>query len=563
MEEGVSYLVNVFSFQKASFGRHSIPKFSNDKIFKTYGTKLIATEGIILNSKRLLDQYGSEDLGKLFLDLYSRSNTEFMKDLRGNFSGFVYDSENNKLTVFTDHLASKPIYYFYDENSNTLVFSSELKVVSQGMKELGFEPCLDVSASYYLLTFGYMIGDLTLINEVKKLPPGNVLIYENGKIELKQYYTLSSTPYIEDSEEEIIKELDRRFKEAVQLEYGKDLEYGYSHIATMSGGLDCRTNIAYANKLNFKDVTCFTFSQNNYLDEKIAKKICSDNHMEFIFYSLDNGTYLMRNVDNIINSNDGLIFYLGAAHIYNCLKKLSLHDYGLVHTGQLGDAILGTYLDKSSHQTSSRKLGAYSSKLIDKIRSHVEEEHKKYPNTELFKFYNRGVNGIFNGYRMIEQFTEFSSPFLYLEFLEYAMRIHPKYRYQEAIYLKWISRCTPQFAKYKWEKYGMPPIYPLVLLILLNKFKQLLRLINKRNEKQTSMNPTEYWWKTNSNLKNKIYIMFDENIDALEQYPELINDSKNLFEKGTLIEKSQVLTLLIAIKSLNIRDSSKIVDGDE
>ena len=561
MEEGVSYLVNVFSFQKASFGRHSIPKFSNDKIFKTYGTKLIATEGIIFNSKRLLDQYGSEDLGELFLDLYNRSNTEFMKDLRGNFSGFVYDSENNKLTVFTDHLASKPIYYFYDENSNTLVFSSELKVVAQGMKELGFELYLDVSASYCLLTFGYMIGDITLIKEVKKLPPGNVLIYENGKIELKQYYKLYSSPYIEDSEEEIIKELDRRFKDAVQLEYEKDLEYGYSHIATMSGGLDCRTNVAYANKLNFKDITCFTFSQNDYLDEKIAKKICSDNHLEFIFYSLNNGTYLTKNIENIISSNDGLILYIGSAHLYNCLKKLSLHDYGLVHTGQIGDLVLGSYLKSKEHEKIDDRILhkiSYSDKLLHKLANNLDVDNFDYENDELFAFYERCVNGVSNGYRMIEQFTEFSSPFLYLEFLEYAMKLHPKYRYQEAIYLKWISKYTPEFAKYRWEKYGVSPRYPLALLDLFYKLKFISRLINKVNQKQVSMNPTEYWWKTNANLKNKIYDMFNENIGVLKEHSELINDSKNLFDKGTLVEKTQVLTLLIAIKSLNIGNNSKI-----
>jgi asparagine synthase (glutamine-hydrolysing) len=488
-----------------------------------------------------------------------------VKDLRGNFSGFIYDSENNKLTIFTDHLASKPIYYFYDEKSNTLIFSSELKVVVQGMKELGFEPCLDVSASYCLLTFGYMLGDLTLIKEVKKLSPGNVLIYENGKIEFKQYYKLSSTPYIEDSEEGIIKELDRRFKKAVQLEYEKDLEYGYSHITTMSGGLDCRTNVAYANKLNFKDITCFTFSQSNYLDEKIAKKICSDNHLEFIFYSLDNGTYLTKNIDNIINSNDGLILYSGSAHLYNCLKRLSLNDYGLVHTGQIGDLVLGSYLKSKEHEKIDNKIlhkVSYSDKLLHELTNKIDFTNFNCENDELFAFYERCVNGVFNGYRMIEQFTEFSSPFLYLEFLEYAMRIHPKYRYQEAIYLKWISRYTPEFAKYRWEKYGMSPMQPLFLLNLFNKLRHILHLINKQNKKQLSMNPTEYWWEMNKSLQEYINSVFETEIQNVADYPDLIVNCRRLFMEGSLLEKTQVITLLKAVNLLGLKDKKDLISSD-
>jgi asparagine synthase (glutamine-hydrolysing) len=339
------------------------------------------------------------------------------------------------------------------------------------------------------------------------------------------------------------------------LEYEKDVEYGYSHIATLSGGLDCRTSLAYANKLNFNGITCFTFSQSEYLDEKIAKKICSDNHMDFLFYSLDNGTYLTKNIDNIISSNDGLIFYLGSAHLYNCLKKLSLNDYGLIHTGLIGDLVLGSYLKEKTHHTLGDDIlnkTAYSNKLFDKLSPLISIDSFNYENDELFAFYERCVNGVFNGYRMIEQFTEFASPFLYLDFLEYAMRIHPKYRYKESIYLKWISIYTPEFVKYKWERYGLSPQYPLALLNLYNIFRHLPYLINRRTQKHFSMNPTEYWWKTNKNLQDTMYQNFNENFDTLKSYPDLYEDSSYLFNKGSLIEKTQVLTVMKAMRSLNI-----------
>jgi len=586
-ESSVNYLVDSVKLPKAVFGRFSVDKFQNDKIFEEVGHNLICTEGIILNLKNILSQYGAKEFGELILKLYDRYDWKFLKEMRGNFSGFLYFTNTNKLIIFTDHLASKPIYYFHDKYTNTLIFASELKVVVKGMRELRYAPSLNIKGAYCLLTFAYMLGETTLVKEIKKLLPGNVLVYENGKISLKEYYRLSSKPYIDGNEIEIIKELDRRFNEAVKLEYEKDLEYGYSHIVTLSGGLDSRTNVAYAKKLGFSNITCFTFSESDYLDEKIAKKICLDNHFGFLFYALDNGDYLMKHIDEIISSSDGLNLYGGAGHMYNCLRNISFQDFGLVHTGQIGDLILGSYLQDKKHNMNDSKIlnkVAYSTKLINKIKNFVDKNHFNYENDELFAFYERCINGIFIGHRMIDQFTEFSSPFLDTNFLDYAMRIHPKYRYKQAIYLKWINKSVPEFSNYRWEKYGLAPKYPLFLMNLYNKSRIIIQILinvlnrryrhssmnpmgywwnsNKplreyiksifRNYRHSSMNPMEYWWNSNKPLREYIKSIFEENIEILENYPELLKDSTNLFEEGTLLEKTQVLTLLKTIKLLGI-----------
>ncbi len=554
-EQGIGYLKDTENFQKAAFGRFSVNKFQKDKIFRKIEEKLICTEGIILNLKYLLKQYDIEEFDELIVKLYSQYDWKFVEKLRGNFAIFLYFKRDSKLIVFTDHLASKPIYYFYDKDSNTLIFASELKVVIKGMRQLGFTPHLDIRGAYCLLTFAYMVEDLTLVKEIKKIPPGDVLIYENGDIKLEGYFKLSSKPYIKADEKEIIKELDRRFKEAVRLEYEKDLEYGYSHIATLSGGLDSRTNIGYAKKLGFNNITCFTFSISGYLDEIIAEKICLDHNLEFIFYPLDNGGYLLNYIDEIVESNDGLILYSGSAHLYNCLRKLSLQNYGLVHTGMIGDLVVGSYLQGKTHKKLDDKLLnkiAYSTKLINKLNDFLDVKNFNYENDELFAFYERCVNGVFNGYRMIEQFTEFSSPFLHIDFLDYSLKIPPKYRYKESIYLKLIRKYLPEFSNYTWEKKGLPPKYPF---FIINFYGFIRGVIGKIfGQQYVSMNPMEYWWKKNKGLQKKVYSIFEENIQTLKDYPELLDDCNYLFKEGSLLEKTQVLTLLKAVELLDIED---------
>ena len=159
---------------------------------------------------------------------------------------------------------------------------------------------------------------------------------------------------------------------------------------------------------------------------------------------------------------------------------------------------------------------------------------------------------------MIEQFTEFSSPFLYIDFLDYAMKIHPKYRYKESIYLKWVNKSIPEFSKYKWEKYNLAPKYPLFLMSVFNIVRSAMRRASHRlglNQRHSSMNPTEYWWMTNKALREKINSIFEENIKVLKNYPNLFEDSNYLFKKGSFMEKTQVITLLKAINILNLKDA--------
>ncbi len=552
-ESSTSYLIDDIKYKNAIFGRHSVKKFENDKIFGMRGSTLIANDGVILNLKDLLNRNQTNNIGDLFLKLYDENGCNFVNDLRGNFAGYLYNSKQENLIIFTDHLASKPLYYFFDKSTKTFIFSSELKVVVKGMNELGFASHLDTKGAYCLLTCGYMLKDLTLVEEIKKLPAGHVIEYEDGEISFNEYYKLSSKPCIVDKEEDVIKELDNRFKEAIELEYEKDIEYGYKHIATLSGGLDSRTNVAYAKKLGYSDIDCFTFSQSNYLDETIAKKIASENHFEFTFFSLDNGNYLLKNIDDIVSSNDGLIIYGGASHLYNTIRKLSFQEYGLIHTGQMGDAVLGSYLQTKEHtmlDNQAIKKIAYSNALVDRLENFMNINQFDYENKEFFAFYERGVNGIFNGYRMVEQFTDFSSPFLYIDFLDYAMRINPKYRFKQSIYLKWINNYIPEFSNYKWEKYGLSPKYPLFLLESYRMFTWGVKKVTRFNKKHSSMNPMDYWWDTNMVLQEKFVNIFNENINVLENHKKLFDDCVFLFNKGSLVEKIQVLTLLKAIKML-------------
>jgi asparagine synthase (glutamine-hydrolysing) len=341
--------------------------------------------------------------------------------------------------------------------------------------------------------------------------------------------------------------------EAIKLEYEKDLEYNYSHIATLSGGMDSRMNVMNAKKLGYSDILCVCFSQSTYLDEVIAKKIASDQGFDFIFHSLDNGNYL-KNIDEAVFVNDGLSLYPGSMAMQSTLKLIDSTKFGLLHTGLLW---LSPWNQGISVHTSVNsddiKAIAYSRILLDEKMIHDLVIPQNYENEELFSLYERGTNCQFNGYRIIEQFTEFSSPLHDKDFLEYAIRVPPQKN--NSLYIKWMLSEVPEAAEFRWEQTGVKINAGFLKKLGYRMYRFIVKKHLRKNKiNKDAMNPEDYWYHTNPGLKKVIDSYYTKNIGLLSKHPALMNDAQRLFAEGVVREKAQVLTLLAAMKLHSLHD---------
>ena len=543
-------------FRNHYIQQYITPKFINDKLFFDGPDVFICTDGTLLNAKDLCSKFNIQNYNELIETMYEKQGTKFVSELRGDFSGIIYDKSKDKIHIFTNHIGSKTLYYYLDEKNKILIYGSGVQAVLNIMRECGYETKLSELGAYFLLTFGYMLKDNTLCTTVKKLPPGTILSFDlgSGTASTERYYELKNIPYIEDTKENILKEMDRRFEEAIKKEYEKDVEYGYRHVATLSGGLDSRMNVTKGRMLGYDDILTITFSQSNYLDERIAKQIASDFGIDFLFFSLDNGNYL-KDIESPIIANDGQVFFAGAAHVLAMLRLLDWGPLGLVHTGQIGDLILGSYLLDRKHSPISDKMinkVAYSTKLIDRIPASIFEElNQTYETGEVFAFYERCVNGVFNGYQVIQNYSEFASPFLYVDFLDYVMKVSPEHRFDNALYNKWIENYAPIALKYPWEKTGTK-INAGHITKLMVRITKIVRGYIFGDKTQISMNPFEYWYNTNPGLKEAFETYFKEHIQILDKHSKLQEDTLFLFKNGNTLEKTQALSLLAAVKLLNL-----------
>ncbi|MEM1573887.1 MAG: hypothetical protein QXY96_05340 [Candidatus Methanomethylicaceae archaeon] len=536
----------------------SLNKFKDDDIFYKFKNGLIAVNGVILNLKKLLVDNKANNLGELLIKFYSDNPYSFPSKLEGSFQGFIYIMKENKLIIFTDHKSSRPIFYFYDDDNDILIFSASFTKIVKLLKDIGIQPELNEESAYCLLTFGHMISDLTLVNKVKKLPPGTILTYHNGCIQLNKYYEITNYPQISSNEDEMKYEIFKKLSKAVYLEYIKDLENNYEHLALLSGGLDSRVSLALAKKLGFKNITCITYSQSRYLDQKIASKICRDHGLKHLFFPLEYGDYLIKFVDEVINFNGGLASYIGVCNLFTWLKNLNLNKYGILHTGLLGGEIFGEYCTTWKRGYDSLRYfiyGKISKEILlqnSNLQRLLDRELSKYGNMDLFKFYNIGVNAQLVNLHVINQFIDTMSPFINTHVLDYVMKIPKKKKLNKNIYVKMFNQYFQDFAWYTWEAYKVPP------KISMNRFKaynSALRLINNKLSilmPYYSMNPFDYYYRKNLFLKKGYYNIFNNNINLLKNHSRLMDDCKILFSEGNFFEKAAVITLLKAIEILKL-----------
>ena len=162
---------------------------------------------------------------------------------RGMFAFAVWDQAARRLLLARDRLGVKPLYYC-DIPGAGLVFGSEIKSLLRDPDvPRGWRP----EAIDAYLTLLYIPAPDTIYRAIHKLPPGHVLVAEQGRIRVSRYWDLEFTGDGDPAREETyLEELDALLREAVRLRLVSDVPLG----AFLSGGIDSSTVVAYMKEVS-------------------------------------------------------------------------------------------------------------------------------------------------------------------------------------------------------------------------------------------------------------------------------------------------------------------------
>ena len=529
--------------------RNTLDKFFDDKLFYEDDDVIIITEGVILNKKHLIDLYNKSNFIECIKHMISENPDTFYNKFRGSFSGAVYYKNECKWIIYTNQNGDKAIFYYYDNAKLNFITGSQANYVIDAINRLNIQKTINEKAIYYILFYGYMGDDSTYINEIKRLSPGHYLEITKNNFSVHKYHEYKNTEneYSDLSEKELIDLFDKKFKEAVKLQYDKDLEYNYRHRAHLSAGLDSRMNVWVANKLGYKNVLNTTYCQSGYVDEKIAKEIAADLGNELLFKPLDDASYLF-DIDKIVSMNYGTGFYSGIAGGQRLLECLNTEVFGLEHSGQMGEVIKGDYQSNSDDNDSIKIAGYYSSKLLDKV---PKDHLKNYKNQEIYGIYVRGFNGTLHTNLIRQNYTEQVSHLIETDFLEFYLSLPYTYRKNMKLYKKWIITKYPKAATYIWDitrcKVTASKAQILFKRIIYRGSLRLFKFFGV-SIKNRSMAPIDYWLQNNVKLADYFDNYYKEHINKFDLSNELKNDIKKLYENGNGIQKAMVLTVLSALK---------------
>ena len=168
---------------------------------------------------------------------YEEWGAECVERFRGMFAFAVWDARARRLLLARDRLGVKPLYYA--SLPDGLVFGSEIKSILQDAA-VPREWSPEAVDAY--LTFEYIPGTGTIYRHIDKLPPGHVLVAENGHIHVRQYWDLEFTGDGDSRREsEYLEQLDAVLRESVKLRLISDVPLG----AFLSGGIDSTAVVAY------------------------------------------------------------------------------------------------------------------------------------------------------------------------------------------------------------------------------------------------------------------------------------------------------------------------------
>ncbi len=512
-------------------------KFIDDKICEEREKNIFVIEGVILNKKSLMEKYELSQWGQV-LEKMSLDNECYFNDFRGTFSGAFYKKDKDEWLIYTNHLGDHQVFYW--ENGESFIVSSDLNWLVDALKQLNIEYSFNEEAFKSILSYGWVYGNMTMINEVKKLLPGTFLRINNKKIvEIKRYHLFENTKYNKQTEEEIIEEIDKRFRKAVALEYEKDKEYGYEHFALLSGGLDSRMSLWVANDMGYKVALAITFGQSQGDDIKVSNQIAAKLRIPHLIKTLDDFNSIEKsNILRKVKRSFGLIDVSGTINAY-FEKILNTDNNGLIHGGLIGDAILAS-LWEHHKKPSGSIVGAINNVVLVKYNS-------IYKNEELEFIYNRVSHWTLGCQCTTWERLPYASVFLDIDFMEYCFSIPLKYRYNHYIYIKWILQKYPEAAEFIWEKTGCKINDNEVIKKFRKIRKNVERKFNNVDDKNLGMNPFDYWYDIFPEVRKEMKELYDLGIKNKCISMELKKVVDKLYRNKECLYKIQIISALLSV----------------
>lgn len=272
------------------------------------------------------------------LNGFIKNGTDLFKQLNGIFAFAVHDKLAQKVYLVRDRLGVKPLYYTFSKDH--LIFASEKKAILKHSNKTK----LNYNGLQQYLYYGYVHKDETMIANIKKLLPGNVL-----ELDL-QTFNMTIWPYWKHEdvlpvqtkyiESDLVKKTSYLLEKAVKSQLQSDVSVG----VFLSGGIDSSAIVAYASKHYTQKLNTYSAAfdfDDGHNELPLAKKVAqkfNTNHHEFFI----KGNDLPDITEKLVTCHDEPFSDAANIPLYLMSKEVKKTS-PVILQGDGGDELFGGY----------------------------------------------------------------------------------------------------------------------------------------------------------------------------------------------------------------------------
>jgi asparagine synthase (glutamine-hydrolysing) len=368
------------------------------------------------------EAYGlTGNFARIIAELYHQYKEGCVEHLEGQFNFCIWDKNEEKLLLFTDRFGTSILNYYFD--AQHFIFASKIRAI---LKTNLIEPAIDKNAIYNYLVFSFVPTPETIYREIKKLPPGHLLVLNNSKINLRKYWDISYIESRNKGEGYYCRKIRETLEEAVRKRFNPENQrIG----AFLSGGLDSSTVSGLMKNICQSEVRTFSigFREDAYNEIEYVDIAAKHFGLKSYKYYVEPGD-LIEAIKVLVKEYDEPFGNSSAIATYFCMKLAKDNGVDILLGGDGGDenfagyeryvtdklfslySYIPSFLRKTAIDPCVHGLPFKNSWFVNKVRNYTS--HANIPNPERFFLYP-----LYPVYKRKEIFTE--------DFLKYIVEDSP------------------------------------------------------------------------------------------------------------------------------------------
>lgn len=259
---------------------------SNQPMFSDDGKIGVVFNGEIYNFQTIKNElirnhniyFKTDSDTEMILFAYKIWGEQCFEKFLGMFAICIYNQEKNKIILIRDHAGIKPLYYYFNDKTKTMSFSSEIKGILKLFGKESFQ--VNEAEILNLLTLGFIESPKTLYKDIYKLEKKEILVFDLLTKSITKSKFEVRTDVINKSLDEVLENsIDRHLVSGVPIGL------------FFSGGTDSSLIASYLKKKNIRMNAYSVLMPHKNLDAKYIALISKELNLQLKSFAFDTADF--------------------------------------------------------------------------------------------------------------------------------------------------------------------------------------------------------------------------------------------------------------------------------